>query len=164
MTPGNTRLAAAKQPHGTGCRDVIAVVRDDNAVPGGQLRDVVAAGQGLQGDDIDGAALTACLRCEFRHSGERAARSQNRHRKNRGAKGIQTPIFCMPCSTIPSEDVGLGPVPADHHPAAAANWPVMPAGSAARSARGRMKWCTLSYRSVAGPTAIGDGPTGSSPW
>jgi hypothetical protein len=26
------------------------------AVPGGQFRDVVAAGQGLQGDDIDGAA------------------------------------------------------------------------------------------------------------
>ena len=37
-------------------RDVMAFVGDDQAVPGGQLRDVVAAGQGLQGDDIDRAA------------------------------------------------------------------------------------------------------------
>src|SRR5215471_9231724 len=33
----------------------MAFVGDDKAVPGGELRDVVAAGQGLQGDDIDGA-------------------------------------------------------------------------------------------------------------
>jgi len=39
-----------------GCRDVMAFVGDDEAIPGGQLRDVVAAGQGLQGNDIDGAA------------------------------------------------------------------------------------------------------------
>src|SRR5579859_2228815 len=39
-----------------GGRDVMAFVSDDKAVPGGQLRDVVAAGQGLQGDNIDGAA------------------------------------------------------------------------------------------------------------
>jgi hypothetical protein len=35
---------------------VVALIGDDQAVPGGQLSDVVAAGQGLQGDDIDGAA------------------------------------------------------------------------------------------------------------
>ena len=39
-----------------GGRDVVALVRDDQAVPGGELGDVVAAGQGLQGDDVDGAA------------------------------------------------------------------------------------------------------------
>ena len=39
-----------------GGRDVMAFVGDDKAVPGGQLRDVIAAGQGLQGDDVDGAA------------------------------------------------------------------------------------------------------------
>src|SRR5215510_3881803 len=39
-----------------GGRDVVAFVGDDQAVPGGQLRDILAAGQGLQGDDIDGAA------------------------------------------------------------------------------------------------------------
>jgi hypothetical protein len=39
-----------------GGRDVMAFVGDDKAVPGGQLWHVVAAGQGLQGDDIDGAA------------------------------------------------------------------------------------------------------------
>jgi hypothetical protein len=39
-----------------GGRDVMAFVGDDKAVPGGQLWYVVAAGQGLQGDDIDGAA------------------------------------------------------------------------------------------------------------
>src|SRR5206468_6000528 len=39
-----------------GGRDVMAFVGDDKAVPGGQVRDVVAAGQGLQDDDIDGAA------------------------------------------------------------------------------------------------------------
>jgi hypothetical protein len=33
----------------------MAFVGDDKAVPGGQLWYVVAAGQGLQGDDIDGA-------------------------------------------------------------------------------------------------------------
>jgi hypothetical protein len=38
------------------CWDVVAFVGDDQAVPGGQLRDVAAAGQGLQGDDIDAAA------------------------------------------------------------------------------------------------------------
>jgi len=38
-----------------GGRDVMAFVGDDKAVPGSQLRDVVAAGQGLQGDDIDRA-------------------------------------------------------------------------------------------------------------
>jgi len=35
---------------------VVAFVGDDEAVPGGQFRDVIAAGQGLQSDDIDGAA------------------------------------------------------------------------------------------------------------
>jgi hypothetical protein len=39
-----------------GGRDVMAIVGDDQAVPGGQLRDVIAAAQGLQGDHIDGAA------------------------------------------------------------------------------------------------------------
>ena len=39
-----------------GGRDVMAFVVGDQAVPGGQLGDVVAAGQGLQGDDIDRAA------------------------------------------------------------------------------------------------------------
>ena len=39
-----------------GSRDVMAFVGDDQAVPGGQLRDVAAAGQGLQSDDVDGAA------------------------------------------------------------------------------------------------------------
>jgi hypothetical protein len=34
----------------------MALIGDDQPVPGGQLRDVVAAGQGLQGDDVDGAA------------------------------------------------------------------------------------------------------------
>ena len=35
------------------CRDVVAFVGDDQPVPGGELCDVVAAGQGLQGDDVD---------------------------------------------------------------------------------------------------------------
>ena len=39
-----------------GGRDVMAFVVGDQAVPGGQLGNVVAAGQGLQGDDIDRAA------------------------------------------------------------------------------------------------------------
>ena len=38
-----------------GGRDVVALVRDDQPVPGGELGDVVAAGQGLQCDDVDGA-------------------------------------------------------------------------------------------------------------
>jgi len=36
--------------------DVMALVGDHQAVPGGQLRDIIAAGQALPGDDIDGAA------------------------------------------------------------------------------------------------------------
>ena len=36
-----------------GGRDVVALIGDDQPVPGGQLSDVVAAGQGLQGDDVD---------------------------------------------------------------------------------------------------------------
>jgi hypothetical protein len=39
-----------------GSRHVVALVRDDQPVPGGESGDVVAAGQGLQGDDVDGAA------------------------------------------------------------------------------------------------------------
>jgi hypothetical protein len=39
-----------------GGRDLVAFVGDDQAVPGDQFRDVVSAGQGLQGDDVDGAA------------------------------------------------------------------------------------------------------------
>ena len=39
-----------------GGRDMVTFVGDDQPVPGGQLRDVVAAGQGLQGDDVDSAA------------------------------------------------------------------------------------------------------------
>jgi hypothetical protein len=35
--------------------DVVALVGDDQPVPGGQLRDVVAAGQCLQRDHVDGA-------------------------------------------------------------------------------------------------------------
>ena len=36
--------------------DVVAFICDHEAVPGGKAGDVVAAGQGLQGDDVDGAA------------------------------------------------------------------------------------------------------------
>ena len=36
--------------------DVVALIGHNQPVPGGQLRDVVAAGQGLQGDDVDSAA------------------------------------------------------------------------------------------------------------
>jgi hypothetical protein len=36
--------------------DVVALIGDDQPVPGGQLRDVVAAGQRLQRDHVDGAA------------------------------------------------------------------------------------------------------------
>jgi hypothetical protein len=32
---------------------VVALIGDDQPVSGGQFRDVVAAGQGLQGDDVD---------------------------------------------------------------------------------------------------------------
>jgi hypothetical protein len=39
-----------------GGRDVVAFIGHDQPVPGGQLRDVVAAGQGLEGNDVDGAA------------------------------------------------------------------------------------------------------------
>jgi len=35
---------------------VVALVGHDQPVPGGQLSDVVAAGQGLQGDDGDSSA------------------------------------------------------------------------------------------------------------
>ena len=35
---------------------MVALVCDDQPVPGGETGDVVAAGQGLQGDDVDGAA------------------------------------------------------------------------------------------------------------
>ena len=44
--------------------DVVALVGDDQPVPGGQLRDVVAACQGLQGDDARKARYppNACLR------------------------------------------------------------------------------------------------------
>jgi hypothetical protein len=35
---------------------MVALIGDDQPVPGGQLRDVVAAGQGLQGDDVDSSA------------------------------------------------------------------------------------------------------------
>jgi hypothetical protein len=35
---------------------MVALVRDDQPVPGGKTGDVVTAGQGLQGDDVDGAA------------------------------------------------------------------------------------------------------------
>jgi len=35
---------------------MMALVRDDQPVPGGESGDVVAAGQGLQGNDVDGAA------------------------------------------------------------------------------------------------------------
>jgi hypothetical protein len=35
---------------------VVALIGDDQPVPGGELRDVVAAGQGLQCGDVDGAA------------------------------------------------------------------------------------------------------------
>jgi hypothetical protein len=35
---------------------MMALVRDDQPVPGGEAGDVVTTGQGLQGDDIDGAA------------------------------------------------------------------------------------------------------------
>jgi len=30
-------------------------------------------------------------------------------------RGFEPLTFCMPCSTIPSEDVALGPVPADQN-------------------------------------------------
>ena len=39
-----------------GGRDVVALIGDDQPIPGGQRRDVVAAGQGLQGDDVDSSA------------------------------------------------------------------------------------------------------------
>ena len=47
-----------------GGRDVVALVGDDQPVLGGQLRDVVAACQGLQGDDARKARYppNACLR------------------------------------------------------------------------------------------------------
>jgi hypothetical protein len=35
---------------------VVALVGDDQPVPGGEAGDVVAAGQGLHGDHVDGAA------------------------------------------------------------------------------------------------------------
>jgi hypothetical protein len=35
------------------CWDVVAFVRDHQPVPGGEGWDVFAAGQGLQGDDVD---------------------------------------------------------------------------------------------------------------
>jgi len=43
----------------------MAFVGDDQAVPGGQLRDVAAAGQGLQGDNIDGAAQPGAAAAEL---------------------------------------------------------------------------------------------------
>ncbi len=39
-----------------GGRDVVAFVGDDEAVAGGEVGDVGAAGEGLQGEDVDGAA------------------------------------------------------------------------------------------------------------
>ena len=48
-----------------GGRDVMAFVGDDQAVPGGQLRDVAAAGKGLQGDNIDGAAQPGAAAAEL---------------------------------------------------------------------------------------------------
>jgi hypothetical protein len=38
------------------CRDVVALVGNDQAVPSGERRDVVASRQGLQGDHVDDAA------------------------------------------------------------------------------------------------------------
>ena len=35
---------------------VVALVGDDQAVSGGEISDIVTAGQGLQGDHVDGAA------------------------------------------------------------------------------------------------------------
>src|SRR5262249_59924993 len=35
---------------------VVTLVRNDQPVPGGETSDVIATGQGLQGDDVDGAA------------------------------------------------------------------------------------------------------------
>ena len=37
-------------------RDVVAFIGDDQPVTGGQRGDVAAAGQGLQGEDVDGSA------------------------------------------------------------------------------------------------------------
>ena len=56
VSPSQRRRDLLDRVFERGGRDVMAFVGDDQAVPGGQLRDAVAAGQGLQGDDIDGAA------------------------------------------------------------------------------------------------------------
>src|SRR5580658_5340983 len=48
-----------------GGRDVVALVGDDQPVPGGQLSDVVAAGQGLQGDDVDSSAQLGTAAAEL---------------------------------------------------------------------------------------------------
>jgi hypothetical protein len=48
-----------------GGRDMVALVSDDETVPGGQFRDVVAAGGGLQGDDIDGTAQLGLTAAEL---------------------------------------------------------------------------------------------------
>ena len=45
-----------------GGRDVVALVDDDQPVAGGQLRDVVGAGQGLQGGDVDDRRWSCCVR------------------------------------------------------------------------------------------------------
>ena len=48
-----------------GGRDVVALISDDQPVPGRQFGDVVAAGQGLQGDDVDGAAQLGAAAAEL---------------------------------------------------------------------------------------------------
>src|SRR5262245_17515738 len=44
---------------------VVALVRDDQPVAGGEVGDVVAAGQGLQSDDVDGAAQLGAAAAEL---------------------------------------------------------------------------------------------------
>jgi hypothetical protein len=44
---------------------VVAFIGDDQPVPGGQLSDVVAAGQGLQGDDVDSSAQLGTAAAEL---------------------------------------------------------------------------------------------------
>jgi hypothetical protein len=46
-------------------RYVVALISHDQPVPGRQFPDVVAAGQGLQGDDVDGAAELGAAAAEL---------------------------------------------------------------------------------------------------
>jgi hypothetical protein len=72
----------------------MAFVGDDQAVPGGQLRDVIAAAESLQGGDIDGAAQLPSLDQYIRTAGTPTPHQPSRPPPQRPTSPAELPSAC----------------------------------------------------------------------